>query len=118
MSAIAQWITASRAKLETGPLATSDLDQLEDLVTTPRQLLLYLTAGSTNLRSGIVGWVFYDPTKDHEPTLPSDEPPYRSVLDAMADGWQVVQFPVSKMYEYKDLGNDYVGFDYILQKWV
>ena len=118
MNAIAQWITANRTKLETGPLETSDLDRLEDLVTPPRQQLLYLTAQSTNLRSGVVGWVLYDPTKDQEPKVPSDEPPYKSVLDAVTDGWHVLQFPISKMYEYKDLGNDYVGFDFILQKWI
>jgi len=28
-----------------------------------------------------------------------------------------VQYPIPKLYEYKDLENDYVGFDFILEKW-
>jgi hypothetical protein len=117
-SAIEEWIAASREKLKAGPLGSDDLDRVEALVAESRQLILYLTAQSSNMRSGIIGWVLYDPTKKHEPTLPSDKPPYDSVLDAVADGWRVAQFPISKLYEYKDIENDYVGFDFVLEKWI
>jgi hypothetical protein len=117
-NAVEQWFAESRTKLKAGTLEENDLDHLECLLKRPRQLILYLTARSTNPRSGVVGWALYDPTADREPTLPSNEPPYSSPLDAVTDGWRIVQFPVSKLYEYKDIENDYVGFDFILEKWI
>jgi hypothetical protein len=48
--------------------------------------------------------------------LPDDQPPYASVIDAVADGWRVVQFPVTKLYSYQDVDNDYLGYEFILEK--
>ncbi len=99
-------------------LEDQDLDRLEALLEAlSRPVTMYLTARSTSMRSGIVGWVMFNPNEEHKPTLPGSEPPYNSVLEAVADGWHVVQYPIPKLYEYKDLENDYVGFDFILEKW-
>ena len=117
-AAVEQWIAASRSQLKTRPLDVEDLDRLEELLTEPRQQILYLTAASTNMRSGVVGWVLYDPTSVHAPSLPVNEPPYESVLAAVADGWRIVQFPISSLYEYNNFENDYIGFDFILEKWI
>ncbi|MBT5876162.1 MAG: hypothetical protein HOH43_22230 [Candidatus Latescibacteria bacterium] len=115
---VERWIAESRTKLTGTPLVEADLDQLEALIEEPRQLIMYLTATSTNLRSGVVSWVIFDPTKKQQPELPKDRPPYASVLDAVADGWKVTQFPVINLFDYKDLENDYVGFDFILEKMI
>ena len=115
---IRKWLTCSREKLKTAPLDEADLDRLETLLADQRRVTLYLTARSPSMRSKVVGWALYDPTQNNEPRLMSDEPPYASVLDAVADGWHVAQYPVSNLYSYKDLENDYVGFDFILEKWV
>ena len=118
-AAFEQWIKASRQQLAKGvPLEVDDLDVLASLVAESRQLILYLTAKSTNMHAAVVGWALYDPTKGREPTPLSQEPPYQSVLQAVGDGWRVVQFPVSSSYQYKDLENDYVGFDFVLEKWI
>jgi len=69
------------------------------------------------MRSSISAWVLYDATQPHEPKLPSQDPPYNTVLEAIADGWRVVQFPISKLYEHR-IENDYVGYEFILEKWV
>ena len=145
-SEIRRWIAESRKKLEGKGLDDGDLNQLEALLDDgsrplddeprplddgPRPLddglrplddglrpkIMYLTARSTNMRSGIVGWVEFVPGEKPKLKLPGDEPPYESVLEAVADGWRVVQYPIPKLYEYKDLENDYVGFDFILEKW-
>lgn len=121
-SEIRRWIAESRKKLEgkgldDGGLNDGDLDQLEALMENQRPArIMYLTARSINMRSGIVGWAVFVPGEGPELKLPSDEPPYESVLEAVADGWRVVQYPINKLYEYKDLENDYVGFDFILEK--
>lgn len=117
-SEVRQWIAESREKLEGNGLDGGDLDRLEAVLenlSPPK--IMYLTARSINMRSGIVGWVVFVPGEKPKLKLPSDEPPYDSVLEAVADGWRVVQYPISKLYEYKDLENDYVGFDFILEKW-
>lgn len=117
-SEIRQWIAKSRRKLEGQGLDGGDLDHLEALLENPsRPKIMYLTARSINMRSGIVGWAVFVPGEGPELKLPGDEPPYESVLEAIADGWRVVQYPINKLYEYKDLENDYVGFDFILEKW-
>ena len=117
-AAVEQWIAASRAKIHNAGLGAEDLDQLEQLLAEPRQLVLYLNSRSSNMRSSLSSWVLYDPNQPHEPTLPAQEPPYGSVLEAVADGWRIVQFPISKLYSYERIDNNYLGFEFILEKWV
>ncbi len=117
-SAIGEWLATSRQKLDAGTLTTQDLDRLAELVDTPCQLVLYLYSKSTNMRSTLASWMLYDATKPQEPTLPSQEAPYGSVLAAVADGWRIVQFPDAKLYRYDGVDNDYLGFEFILEKMV
>ena len=115
--AIKQWMDACRAKLREGKLTDGDLLRLETLLTEPRQMVLYLYSKSTNMRSPIASWALYDPTKPEKPALPSQELPYSSVIDAVRDGWRIVQFPISKLYEFSDIDNAYLGYEFILEKW-
>jgi hypothetical protein len=114
--AVSLWIEASREKVKRNGFAEEDLDQLAGLIEQPRQLVLYLYSKSTNMRSPLASWMLFDPTRPQEPALQNDEPPYGSVIEAMADGWRVVQFPVSKLYSYEDVDNDYLGYEFILEK--
>ncbi len=113
-----QWIESSRTKLQSNTFTATDLDQLEKLTTDRHQVILYLSSQSTSMRSPIASWVLYDSTQPHTPQLPSQDPPYTSVLEAVADGWHIVQFPISKLYEYRELENDYIGYEFILEKWI
>ena len=112
--AIGEWVTTSRQKLAAGTLTAQDLDRLADLATSPRQLVLYLYSKSTNMRSALASWKLYDVTKPEEPTLPSQQAPYESVLAAVGDGWRIVQFPDAKLYAYQGVDNDYLGFEVLL----
>jgi hypothetical protein len=59
-----------------------------------RQQLLILCSSSPDLASQIVAWSFYDGAGDRTTMAgDTDAPPYASVLDAMRDGWRVVQLP-------------------------
>ena len=87
------WLAQCRNKLRTEAITAADLDRLGDLLAEPRQQVLYLYGKSTNMRSPLASWALYDPTQPQTPALPSAEPPYESVLAAVADGWRVVQFP-------------------------
>ena len=115
-TAIQQWIESSRAKVQAGIFTAADLDELEKLQGERRQRVLYLSSQSTNMRSPVSAWVMYDATQPTEPQLPSQDPPYKTVSEAIADGWRVVQFPVSKLYEHR-MENDYVGYEFVLEKW-
>lgn len=118
IEAVEEWIAASREKVKGSGIEKADLDRLAALIERPRQQVMYLYSKSTNMRSPLASWVLYDPTRPQEPTLPGDKPPYESVLDAVAVGWRVVQFPVTKLYTYESVDNDYLGYEFILEKFV
>jgi hypothetical protein len=118
-AAIGEWLATSRQKLQADTLTIDDLDRLADLVEEHScQMILYLYSKSTNMRSPLASWMLYDATQPQEPQLPSQEVPYASVLAAVADGWRIVQFPNAKLFAYQGVDNDYLGFEFILEKMV
>ena len=59
-----------------------------------RQQLLVLHLHTPDLNSGVVAWALYDGTGQKRYTTgDSEAPPYNSVVEAMQDGWRVIQFP-------------------------
>ena len=59
-----------------------------------RQKVLILYLGNSALDSPVRGWTRYDGTgKTANTTGDSDTPPYETGLDALLDGWRVIQFP-------------------------
>ena len=79
-------------------------------------MVLYLHAPS--LDSHVVGWSIWDGTgKEHHTTGDSDTPPYKSALDAMKDGWRVLQIPqLQPAYPGMELSTAYLRFEYVLEK--
>lgn len=85
--------------------------------TQPRQRLLYLHARTPNVFSDILGYTPVEPVAGYRVEITADEPdwPYRTVHDAMVDGWQIIQFPhLQAPFDDHDL--DVVGYEFILQK--
>ena len=128
-SDIKAWLEVSREKLRDGSLSNEDLRNLETLLAETRQMVLYLYAKSTNPCSAIASWALYDPSEPQQenqlvasdtfpiaPKLPSQDSPYNSVMEAMADGWRVVQFPREELHPFSDADNSYLGFGFILEK--
>jgi hypothetical protein len=59
-----------------------------------RQQVLVLYLADSALDSGVVAWTLYDGTGRTSPVTGDEEtPPYPSGLDALKDGWRVIQFP-------------------------
>ncbi len=57
-----------------------------------RQKVLILYLASSALDTPVVAWSVYDGTGKTRPmAADSDEPPYKSGLDAMKDGWRLIQ---------------------------
>ena len=116
---VREWLDGCRDKLRTGVLTEADLRRAESLLEAQhpsRQTLLYLYSKSTNPRSSLSAWTLYDPAVADDPVLPSQEVPYASVLDAVRDGWRIVQFPRPEVYRFSDLDNSYLGYEFILEK--
>jgi hypothetical protein len=59
-----------------------------------RQKVLVLYLSNSALDSRVLAWSIYDGTgKEAHTTGDSDSPPYNNGLDALKDGWRVIQFP-------------------------
>ncbi len=59
-----------------------------------RQKILVLYLASSALDDAVRAWAVYDGTgKEAHTTGDSDTPPYKTGLDALKDGWRVIQFP-------------------------
>jgi len=57
-----------------------------------RQQVLILYLGTSALDSNVIGWSRYDGTGRSRPTMgDSDEPPYATGVDALIDGWRLIQ---------------------------
>ena len=117
-SAINDWLDSCIEKLNAGELTETDLRDVTTILNSERQRLLYLYSKSTNLRSPLGAWALYDATAPDEPVLPSQDAPYASVLDAVNDGWRIVQFPRPELHSFSDVDNAYLTFEFILEKYV
>ena len=115
-SAIKEWLHNCTEKLNVDELTVEDLHAVKAALNSEKQLILYLYSKSTNLRSPLGAWALYDPTVPDEPLLPSQDPPYAFVLDAVRDGWRIVQFPRPELYNFSDVENAYLSFEFILEK--
>ncbi|GAA1941346.1 hypothetical protein [Kitasatospora viridis] len=57
-----------------------------------RQQVLVLYLATSALDSDVVGWSRYDGTGHTSPTTgDGDEPPYGTGIDALRDGWRLIQ---------------------------
>ena len=85
--------------------------------TQQRQRLLYLHARTPSVFSAILGYTAIEPVRGYQVEISAEEFswPYKTVHDALVDGWQVIQFPhLQAPFDDKDL--DVVGYEFILQK--
>ncbi|MCX5659396.1 MAG: hypothetical protein NTW19_06685 [Planctomycetota bacterium] len=115
------WIADAKARLARGELRPEDLEAVRGFAVSPgaklRQRILYLHATTPNLGAGLVGAVVHEPVKGGmarvDPSLP--ELPYKSVHDALVDGWQIIHFPLQTA-PFEDREIDILGYEFILQK--
>ncbi len=80
-----------------------------------RQELLYLQADHTSVAAQVIGLSLVEDGEVVE-QHPGDPWPYETVLDAMNDGWRIVQFPNLALVpdENRPTG---LGCEFILEKW-
>jgi hypothetical protein len=57
-----------------------------------RQQVLFLYLSNSALDSDVIAWSRYDGARRTTPTTgDSSDPPYRTGVDALADGWRLIQ---------------------------
>jgi hypothetical protein len=120
MQVVRSWLEEKRRKARSAPLTEADLDELQALLDdppAPRQQILYLHAGNTSPLSRVVGMTLYRPGQAQDDgSLEPGEFPYRTVMEAVEDGWRILQFPVPPT-DFSDDRVDYLGFEFVLEKW-
>ena len=83
-----------------------------------RQIVLVLYCRSSALDSEVVGWATYDGTgeKFHHPGG-QDEPPYNTGLEAMLDGWRVIQISqLMPPYPGTEHNTSFLPFEMVLEQ--
>jgi hypothetical protein len=83
-----------------------------------RQKVMVLYLSTSALDSAVRGWAFYDGTgKKQHTTGDSDQPPYKTGLEALQDGWRVIQFPqLIPPYPGVELTTSFQKFEFIFEK--
>ena len=83
-----------------------------------RQKILVLYLRDPNLNSRVGAWTIYDGTgKEQTVTGNSDEPPYGSVVEAMKDGWRVIQLPQQfPAYPGMEYHTSFLKNEFVLEK--
>ncbi|MBM3265709.1 MAG: hypothetical protein FJY97_20125 [candidate division Zixibacteria bacterium] len=83
---------------------------------TPIQDILYLQAGGTSVTSGVLGMLMVRNGEIWEGPDQAEVWPYKTVLEAIRDGWRVVQFPnlALMLDESRTYG---LGAEFILERW-
>ena len=82
-----------------------------------RQQILILHANNLNLTAPVVAWALFDgtrPSDEQMKTGDADEPPYGSVVDAMRDGWRVIQLPQPP----SEIDPGYLDHEFVLERMV
>ena len=117
--AIAAKLDQAIAELRAGTLQESTLaairDELAAAGPAATQDLLYLQASGTDLNSEVIGMrIVLDGVVSDGPDDPDDWP-YQTVLEAVRDGWRIIDFPnlallldESRTYAY--------GAEFVLEK--
>ena len=119
-ASIKSWIENARAKVTEGRFSEEDLNELAsnyEINSMLRQRLLYLHADTPSPRSAVLSIYMVDPVPGGAAVQLSAEPelPYKTVHDALVDGWQIVHFPDQRA-AVSDRDIDIYGYEFVLQK--
>ena len=87
-------------------------------MTNVRQKVLVLYLGSSALDSNVVSWAEYDGTGDTD-RIPGDseEPPYQTGLEALRDGWRLIQMsPLLPHVSGDEFTTSYLKYEFVFEQ--
>jgi hypothetical protein len=92
------------------------ISELADQLPAGRQDLLYLQAARTSVTSEVIGMSLFVNGVASAGPADAEEWPYKTVSEALADGWRIIKFP--EMAVLLDERRTYgLGCEFILEKW-
>lgn len=85
-----------------------------------RQQVMVLYLSDSALDAGVVAWASYDGTgRETHMAGDADEPPYRSGLDALQDGWRLIQAsPLIDHVSGDEFRTGYLRYEFFFEKMV
>ena len=85
-----------------------------------RQQVLILYLGTSALDSNVIGWSRYDGTGQSSPTMgDSDDPPYRTGVDALVDGWRLIQLSQLQAHQPgHEYDVSYLPYEFVFERLV
>ena len=82
-----------------------------------RQQVLQLWTAEGALDTGVVGWAFHDGSRGRGPSLPDGDPPYRTGLAALEDGWMLIQTPqVAPLAPGAEHEVSYLSYEFVFER--
>jgi hypothetical protein len=83
-----------------------------------RQQVMVLYLKTSALDTSVIGWTFYDGTgKARHMAGDSEEPPYRTGLEALQDGWRLIQAsPLTSHVTGDEFKTDYLKYEFFFEK--
>ena len=81
-----------------------------------KQSLLYLHAPSTDPHSAVVGISIYEDGADSDGLDENGEFRYRSIKEALDDGWRIIKFPEASL-AMNEQDNYGLGYEFVLERW-
>ena len=106
------------ALLEQGTLTEADLRDLASSSSSSagqRQELLYLQTATTSVTSEVIGMSLVAGGKVSDGAMDAAEWPYKTVLEAMEEGWRVVRFPVQLPAGHTQ--DAHITCEFVLERW-
>lgn len=87
---------------------------------TERQQVMVLYLSSSALDTRVIAWAFYDGTGiTRHMAGDTDEPPYATGLDALLDGWRLIQAsPLVSHVTGEEFKTDYLKYEFFFEKMV
>jgi len=85
-----------------------------------RQKVMVLFLASSALDTRVIAWSFYDGTgQKRHMAGDSDEPPFKTGLDALLDGWRLIQAnPLVGHVSGDEFKTDYLKYEFFFEKMV
>ena len=85
-----------------------------------RQQVLVLYLASSALDSPVKGWSYYDGWSDDPVGIGHEsKPPYRTGLEALRDGWRLIQAsPLMDHGEGSEFRTGYLKYEFFFERWL
>lgn len=118
---IETWVAEAYRKVDAGTFGHTDIDRLLALHRAShrriRQRLLYVHAGNPSIYAELIAAAIHEPVSgaitEIDPMV--SDMPYKSVHEAVVDGWRIIHFPHQQAF-FDDREIDVIGYEFILEK--